>query len=206
MSGDVESSAPTGSWVIIDESAMMEPDDRFTYVVASAVVLSTSLDVAHAAAIEAVGFGTLRNRPFHWVDEGGDSRRAMLAAAEANAHVLVASVASKVGRRGQEHARQAGLRLMLEFLADEVEIGGLMIESRERSLSPTGQNKYDFSTLIDARHGRLLLPGVPFRWVEKTEPLVWLADALAGAVATSNVTGLPLDPIIERAVLLEVGP
>ena len=53
---------------------------------------------------------------------------------------------------------------------------------RERSTAVVGQNRRDYSTLIDARHAGELTPTVRYEWARKADPLVWLADALAGAV------------------------
>ena len=61
-----------------------------------------------------------------------------------------------------------------------------MIESRERSTRVVGQNRRDYGTLIDARHAGELRPTVRFEWVAKREPLVWLADAVAGVVLTAE--------------------
>ena len=52
--------------------------------------------------------------------------------------------------------------------------------------SVVGQNRRDYGTLIEARHAGELRPTVQYEWVPKEDPLVWLADAVAGAVLASE--------------------
>ncbi len=190
--------------MIIDESAVFEPAGDLTYVVASAVVVPGSLDVVRVQAAAAIGFGAGRRRPFHWVDEGPMARRAMREVTQAYASHVVTAVASGVGRRGQEHVRQAGLRSLIEHVVSTVALAGILIESREHSTSAVGQNKHDCATIIEARHAKLLDPEMTFEWAPKSDPAVWLADAVAGAVAFARIGRQPLELDEDRLTILEV--
>jgi hypothetical protein len=62
----------------------------------------------------------------------------------------------------------------------------VIIESREKSTAIIGQNRLDFTTMIEARHAGELAPTVHYEWAGKSEHLVWLADAVAGAVLAAE--------------------
>jgi hypothetical protein len=62
----------------------------------------------------------------------------------------------------------------------------VIIESRERSTAIVGQNRRDFTTQIEARHAGELARTVRYQWATKSDQLVWLADAVAGAVLAAE--------------------
>ena len=140
------------------------------YVVAAAALLS------HAdVAIELAGLFTAeRKNPFHWSREGTEARNRMIHTIIGTAVVSIAHC-KQVGRSGQMPAR----RTMIEMTSDWAHGEGathLIIESGDHVT-----NSRDQSTLLDHHRDR---GGVPFAydWRTKQEPLLWVADALAGAV------------------------
>ena len=68
----------------------------------------------------------------------------------------------------------------------EADVDRIVFESRERAVSVTGQNRRDYTTLIEARHAGDLPPRIRYEWVLKSDPIVWLADAVAGAVLAAE--------------------
>ncbi|WP_420622413.1 hypothetical protein [Candidatus Poriferisodalis sp.] len=114
-----------------------------------------------------------RSRPFHWKNEGSQNQagaRQLIRQHAVGTHVL----AQATSRSGMEHARAA---LMTELVARLVNDGidDLIIESRG-----TKSDERDRAVILDRLRG---LPSCEFsyRWSSKREPLLWYADALAGA-------------------------
>ena len=97
-----------------------------------------------------------------------------------HAYAVVAAQA-----RDQEHARERCLRELIRATSTN-ELTSIMTESRERSTTITGQNRRDYGTLIEARHAGELRRTAHYQWVSKNEPLVWLADAVAGAILAAE--------------------
>lgn len=169
--------------LVIDESSD-EVGGSHRYMI-GAGVLVTRLE-ATRAQIESVVFGPEgRVRPFHWVDEGAVRRHAMLDLVGALGIEVFAVVSTAQTRHHLEHVRDQCLRELFRNTRHSG-IERIVIESRERVISVTGQNRRDYTTLIEARHAGELSPRVRYDWVLKSDPLVWLADAVAGAVLAAE--------------------
>jgi hypothetical protein len=182
--------------VLIDES-----DDIIhggaSYVVASAVVLTS--DAAELAAdLRTVLFeNPRRRRPFHWSEEGPSVRRSILTAVAYADVSAIAVVGSLDGRRGQEQVRYECLRQL--FVMTGVSASELVIESRESVLRNVGQNRTDHRAIVDARHARELPPLLRYRWADKAEPLLWAPDAVAGMTLASLRNDRTWLTLFERA-------
>jgi hypothetical protein len=171
--------------LIIDESG----DDlggSHRYVIGAGVLVANDDDLVdiRKQVIELLG-SPRRRRPFHWVTEGPVMRAAaieLIGQLPIEAHAIVGAADSQ---HHLEHTRERCLRELFRAVEGQ-EIDRLMIESRERSVAVVGQNRRDFETLIEARHAQELRPTVRYQWVLKEEPLVWLADAVAGAVLAAE--------------------
>ncbi|HMJ79000.1 MAG TPA: hypothetical protein VK507_23645, partial [Iamia sp.] len=70
----------------------------------------------------------------------------------------------------------------------------LLIESRERDTKVVGQNRVDHAAIIDARRRGSLPVAVQYGWAGKDEPILWLADAIAGARGDELLGGDALEP------------
>lgn len=182
MSGIVvaDGSPFIGDIVVVADESSPQTVAGVTYIVAAGAVLSP----AELALDLSTLFEPPRKRPFHWHNEGPTSRARMT---ELIARHTVVGVAfcGVVGRRGQIRARRA----MLEQLSDWTRREGathLVLEASDQVTMSRDQ-----STLLDHDHDR---GGVPFvyDWRSKNEPLVWVADALAGIVG-DWVTGKSLN-------------
>ena len=106
------------------------------------------------------------------------------AAGRLDVHVY-AVVGSAPSRHDIEFLREKCLRELFRSVRQHA-VDRVVIESRERSTRVIGQNRRDDGTLIKARHAGELPASVRYEWVPKNEPLVWLADADAGAVLASE--------------------
>lgn len=159
-----------GLTAVLDET-VPQVGAGVVYVVATALILDpTTLQAALSECLP------VRVRPFHWHKEGPVARDALLGCLERHgvvAHVL----ASSTGRKGQTRARAELIRATIPKLVDDG-VDHLVIESRgERD------DGRDRGTILDFfREGPG--PGVSFAydWRSKKEPVLWLADAVGGAV------------------------
>ena len=124
-------------------------------------------------------------RPFHWVDEGAVRRQTMLDLVGALGIDVFAVVSVAQTRHHLEHVRDRCLRELFRVIR-EADVDRIVFESRERAVSVTGQNRRDYTTLIEARHAGDLPPRIRYEWVLKSDPIVWLADAVAGAVLAAE--------------------
>jgi hypothetical protein len=154
---------------VLDESAHQAAAGVY-YVVGVAVVLNaTDVTGKVRSLIEH------RTNPIHWMREGPAMRSRIV---ELLGEVVVGATIrwSSVGRRGQLSLRSDLLGSVARWAAAEG-VDHLVIESADDAI-----NMRDRQTL-----GRLLRDNVDMRSFHydhrsKAEPLLWLADALAGAV------------------------
>ncbi len=83
-----------------------------------------------------------------------------------------------IGMRRQEEARRRCLTTLLADLRHEG-VGELVIERREDRLLNTA----DRQTILDAQHAGMASPSLVYRFeLPKAEPLLWVPDAMAGAI------------------------
>ena len=117
-----------------------------------------------------------RTRPFHWHQEGPTARDAMCDAIDQLGVVSHIAVGHPTARHGQEAARAQALGHVLPRLLTDgvVEI---LIEHRSGR-----QDKRDEGVILDVLQAEGRSGTLAYRWVVKTEPLVWIADALGGVV------------------------
>lgn len=152
----------------VDESTP-EGSGGIFYVVTAAILLEGPERSAQELSRVVAGPG--RTRPFHWHLEGSTTRTRMLSCLDeigACAHV---HVTYPVGRKKQEIARSAGLLAVTDRSMDDGATG-LVIESRTADL-----DWRDSRTL--AHHAE---HGLSWEFHPKSNPLLWAADAVCGAV------------------------
>jgi hypothetical protein len=166
--------------LVIDESG----DDitgRHRYVIGAGVIVT---DLAEVRA-EVAAHLARRRRPFHWVAEGSVTRHAMLDLIGRLGIDAYAVVSAADSPQHLEFVRDRCLRELFR-VTQPSEPDAVIIESREKSTAIIGQNRLDFTTMIEARHAGELAPTVHYEWAGKSEQLVWLADAVAGAVLAAE--------------------
>ncbi|MHB8324618.1 MAG: hypothetical protein ACYDHB_09400 [Candidatus Dormibacteria bacterium] len=161
----------------VDESIRMEPP---LYVLAAVLVAPTD----EIAARQAMAAFSLPHRAprFHWHDERENRRLAMLrclADLRLPIHAYV-----RPGPVHGQHAGRARSRCLTSLLQDLRlrSVGRLVIESREPH-----NDRRDARTILGAQQGRLAASSLEFQFARpREEPLLWPADAVAGAVASSR--------------------
>ncbi len=166
----------------VDESARPGPEGSY-YVMTAGVIMGAEVD--HAREVLAK-LHPPKGR-FHWNDEGERGRIAML---EAMVELGVAAFVTwdyPVGNKRQETARRRCLTTLLDDLRHEG-VDELVIERRHRA-----QDNLDRQTILDARHAGLAPADLLYRFeAPKAEPLLWVPDAIAGAVGL-HLAGLTND-------------
>lgn len=160
---------------VMDESAR-EAGAGVYYVVCTVVILDPV-----SASRTAQGLVGERGRPFHYRDEGPEAIERMLSLFE-ESEVLATSLWRSVGRTGQVIARQDLLREHALRCANDG-IDHLIIESGDHTTNQRDQN-----VLLDTFQE---IGGVPYKydWRSKSEPLIWIADAVSGITSKSLVDG-----------------
>ena len=167
--------------IAIDES-IATTDSGEIYVIGSAILIDpTQRNELNQAAMDALRSGSPdRRRPFHWTDEGREIRAAMIRAVSASAAVPIAAVRPQANMSA-EATRLECLRLLFRETA-ELGVDLILFESREKERKNIGQNRTDHQAVTEARHSKLLPPTARYEWIDKSDPIAWLADAIAGAV------------------------
>ena len=156
---------------VVDETTH-EFKEGIAYVVGAAVLIADE-DAAHAALLEVVGG---RQRPFHWHREGPTARAAAVQALLDLGAVSHICIHFPTGRRRQEEARAKALADVVPRLLDDG-ASHLLIESRGER-----QDNRDRATILDLLNARGTPAAIEYARRPKTEPVLWIADALCGAV------------------------
>jgi hypothetical protein len=144
--------------------------------------------------------GSRRTNKLHWheMDRLQQKDAAYSVAGIVGFHVV--TVGAPVPRRRQERARAAYLAALVSELHGRG-VEHLLIEARAAKL-----NRRDVTTVQDARFA--LPQGSNFRvdhLAGSAEPLLWIADIVAGAVRSSHQGGpASLELLGERVYILEV--
>lgn len=156
---------------IVDETTP-EIGGGILYAVVSAVLVASEVEAR--AELTAV-LGPSRRRPFRWSQEGPRAREAMVACM-ASIGVVGRAVVVQCGRRGQERARAIALADTVRHVLSEG-CSELLIESRSQA-----EDGRDRSVVLDTLATVQPSRELRYGWHGKDEPLLWFADAAAGAV------------------------
>ena len=143
-----------------------------------------------------------RSRRFHWNAEDVSQRRRMLATLRASVRNLRVYACRPMPRTKQERARALCLNRLLWDLRDYA-VERLVLESRQER-----NDRKDRLTIVRAQKA-CRAPALDYAFAKPVaEPLVWLADAGAGAAATElcgDDRGY-LDTLGETVTVVEVCP
>jgi hypothetical protein len=169
----VKPSREVGQIAYVDESARSGPAGL--YVVTAVVVASGAADDAREALR---GLLLPGQRRLHWRDER-PGRRAEIIEVVARLRPLVLVYAARPTRpRGSERSRSICITRLCWDLK-ELDIERLVIEERDDPL-----NARDRRTIANARRTGHASGALAFEFRSpRHEPLLWLPDAVAGAVA-----------------------
>ena len=170
--------SPLIAWV--DESVIVGGDDRPGAYTLAAVI-------ADDDAIEGLrnDLRALTERKIvrlHWVAESTKRRDLIAETIAALGVVAIVVVGSPVHRQKQERARRCCLERLLYEL-DQLGVSQAWLESRAPA-----QNKRDRSLVDSARRKGLLSHRTSIEFARPLqEPMLWLPDAVAGAVTADNL-------------------
>jgi hypothetical protein len=161
---------------VVDEAMIIRGAGSYILV---AVLIAD--DRRAEARSQAVRLLPRRRRRFHFRSEAETERVAMLRLIADQAAAATALIASPHRLSTAERTRQQLLRdLAITSLGGHRTVE-LVLESRELQ-----NDRLDRQTLIDARHAGDVPADLSYvHLVPSQEPLLWLADALAGAVRAS---------------------
>jgi hypothetical protein len=161
----------------VDESIRTGPSG--VYLVAAAVVIPADLDRARRTVVSAL----LPNQPrFHWRNESELQRRVMLERV-ANLPAKVLAYACRPVPRRQDRARALCIDRMLWDFA-ELGVTKVTFESREEH-----NDRKDAFTIRNAQRAKRAPATLQYSFARPLEePLLWLPDALAGAVIADLAT------------------
>lgn len=169
----------TGDLIAVMDETTPQMGAGVYYVLTTAVIMTPEGLAVDIGGLFADTPG--RIRPFHWVREGVAVKQRMIDIIVAGGVVAISRYQS-VGRKKQGQARTLLVKAIAEDLAHE-QIVHLMIESGDRSTDAR-----DKAALLDHFRER---GGVPFTfdWRPKQEPLLWIADAINGAIHADLMGG-----------------
>lgn len=175
---------------IVDESIVIAGNGCYAL---SCVVIP----IERKAAVRRTVRKATPGRIFHWTNEGTAIRRAMLGVAAAEAAYLVTYVHRPALRRDHESIRAMLLATLLSDLAKN-EVIELLIESRQEH-----NDLRDRRVIVNRQRSGVVSDELDYRHTgPRQEPLLWLADALAGAVTAqsrkdgSYLAALPGDRLV----------
>jgi hypothetical protein len=175
------SSAPDSqlfAWV--DESVIVGDVDRSgTYTLAAVLADQGAIDELRAQLLALTERKIVR---LHWVAESAKRRDLIVETVAALGVMAIVVVGTPVHRQKQERARRCCLEHLLYEL-DQLGVSQAWLESRAPS-----QDKRDRSLVDSARRKGLLSYRTSIEFARPLqEPMLWLPDAVAGAVTAANL-------------------
>ena|GEM_PF-2279250 len=187
-------------WAVLDEAVSRPVRGDVVYTIAAAVVIERSRDEVRGAVLDALN----RQRPFHWVSDRGPVKRQRMIDCLIGLEVqCVGTHSDHVSVSDQEHVRRD---LLTSTLLPELRAAGvdsLILEGR------SNKDRYDKATFARFRADSNDVRW-SYTWADKSEPLLWLADAAAGAlfeyVAKGNDRWWSQLDVAGLAVLKSEGP
>ena len=170
----------------------------FAYVVGAAVILADEHDAR--AALAGIFAGTVRQRPFHWHQEGPTARQAIIGVLGEIGAVAHVCVHYPTGRKKLEAARAGALGTVVPKLVHDG-ASLLLIESRGEV-----EDRRDRAVILDTLNAMDRPGELAYEWRDKSETLLWLADGICGAVRQHllRIDDVPLNSLREAGVLGEL--
>ncbi|WP_322762835.1 hypothetical protein [Frankia sp. Cr2] len=162
----------------MDESLRLRVGETGLYILAAAVADVSSCPPIRDSLRSLLG---RRQQRLHWRDEDAPRRRKVVSLVAGADLVAVVVVGAPVDRRKQERARRICMeRLMYEL--GEMSVARVLLESRTSSL-----NSKDLAMVEALRGSRIMPTGLYVGHASPlAEPMLWIADAVAGAVSAAR--------------------
>jgi hypothetical protein len=165
---------PCRWWAFVDEAIWVPPEGAGCYILAAAMV-----EYADLGAVRATLTGLLlpRQRRLHWREESIPRRRKIVAVVAQLEVIHVVVVGAPMDPPRQERARRKCMERLL-YLLDAADVERVVVESRTALL-----NERDL-TLVESLRGQRVLSDRLRVDTERPsgEPLLWVADVVAGAM------------------------
>jgi hypothetical protein len=180
----------------IDESVRVA--DPGLYVLASVVVPSEGAEDVRHALRDAL---RPRRRRFHWRDEEDGDRQAMAKLAAELQLASVVAVSTPMDRRRPERARRVCMTRLLWELGERG-VHDMLFESRQH------RDRDDRSHILSAQKAGHAHQALRYAFAGALEePLLWLPDLVAGAVAyaRADVDVQYLETLGAQVVVVEAG-
>jgi hypothetical protein len=171
--------------------------DRGTYILAGVVCDPTGCDPVRDA-LRALLQG--KQRRLHWRDETGPRRTKIASTISVIDMAAVVVVGVPMAKRQQERARRICMETLLPALED-LGVSRVALEARTQSL--IGKDREQVANMVGKK---LITPALRVGIARpREEPMLWLPDAVAGAVGADRL-GNPewLDIIRHTVTELEV--
>jgi len=166
----------TGVRAYVDES--VRENAPGLYVLAAVVVDVDQAEALRAGLQAALLPGEQR---LHWHDEGAEARARLANVCGSPNLLAVVAVSTPMQRTRQERARALCLTGLLWELAGR-DVPEVVLESRRQ------RDRHDRSTIGAAKQARAAHPALHFEHRGPLqEPLLWLSDVVAGAVALDRL-------------------
>ena len=181
---DADSPSAGAVWcAFVDESMRMTLDDQGAYLMAAVVV-----EVARCEEIRQVLRSLLykRQERLHWRDEEAP-RRTKIAEALGGLDVAATVViGTPLAKKKQERARRKCLETLLPHL-EQMGVTQVVMEQRTPTLVAKDQRM-----VVAIRGKQLIGSGLRVDTARpKEEPMLWLPDAVAGALGAARDAGQP---------------
>lgn len=165
-----------GAWV--DESMIQRPDGVSVYVLGAALVRAEHADEVRTAVRDQ---RTGRQPKLHWRNES-DARQTRIIALTAPLPIAgVAVVAAPLNLHRPERGRRCAMEVLLPHLISQG-VNHVWLEARQKAL-----NARDLRHVDAMRNARIIDSTLRVDIARPSgEPLLWLADTLAGAAAAAE--------------------
>lgn len=150
------------------------------YLVAAAVVIDERADDARHELRKVL---TGRQKRFHWNDAGEKQRSRMLETIHALEPAIMAYACQPLPKR-QDRARALCVGSLVWDLR-HLEVSHVVFESRQDH-----NDRKDANTIERARRAQTASPELTYAFSRpRDEPLLWVADALAGSISAQIAEG-----------------
>jgi hypothetical protein len=154
--------------------------DRGRYILASVVCDPSGCDPARQA-LRALLQG--RQRRLHWRDETGPRRTKIAATISVVDMAAVVVVGAPMANRRQERARRLCMETLLPTLEQDYGVSRVFLEARTQTL--IRKDREHVANLVGKR---LITPALRVDTARPLEePMLWIPDAVAGAVGADRL-------------------
>lgn len=167
------------SWIsFVDESESDRRKDPNSYLMAAAVFEARICDDARSIMR---GLKLRGDKKLHWHQESDSRRRKIVSSiSDLEAIHMVIVRNGRPGERPERRRRKCLEKLFCEL--ESADVAKAVLEAREHK-----QNKYDMQMLQNMRSRQLLRTGFRIEHLPgPAEELLWVADAVAGAVTAKR--------------------